>query len=231
MSGLIIFPIFILYVVVGFLVLNFLFSLFKWNIKKYIIVIVVILLPFWDLFIQKGIKTYYQASGLLEPILYEMPFKENELFKNLDISKIRSISKDNLLNKQIYDNYKISISDYIELESEDYFTNNSKKLTRLNLKEYSYEYINIPTSRYVIIPEYKKEMIFFQMAYITKMILFDRENNKIIAESSSIEFTDRYAKFRRHYLLLQVGLTQQDFFYINTESGNFKLFKILNLRI
>ena len=234
MSGIIILPIFITYLTVGYFVLKFILGLFNINVSrvknKIIIFIIVLLFPFWDLFAQIGIKIYYQMSGRLNPIVHEMPQRDKDgKIESFDFSEWEiGINKQTLNNQIAYSYFSNGVSDFGEIYMYDSY-NKNKKLVRLDLKNKKFEYIKEPTSRYLVRESKNYEYKFFGMAKISKALIIDRNKNKILMEAKSIDFTDKFYNFRRNYLLFISGGAQRDMFSVDGDSGNRKLFKRLKL--
>ena len=230
MSGLIIVPIFIFYVIVGFFLIKFILRIFKKKFSNILLLLIVILLPFWDLFVQKGVKTYYQVFGLLNPIVYEALKKNvNGKVVSFDFSEWEiSVNEQTLENKIAYSNFKNGVNSFVEI----YMSNDNdikKKLVRLDIKAKTFEYITKPISRYLVRESKNYKYTFFGMVKISKTLIIERNKNKIIMEAKSINFTDKFTWFRRNYLLLTTGGSQSDLFVIHGDSGNQELFKKLKL--
>ena len=59
--------------------------------------------PFWDLIVQKAIKTVYQFSGPLEPKIYEMPeMDENGMIESFSYGKSNSIYTEKRVQSSVY---------------------------------------------------------------------------------------------------------------------------------
>ena len=216
MSGLIIVPIFVFYLIVSYLGLNLIFKLLKLKVKQYIIIAIVILFPFWDLFIQKGIKTFYQIF-LLYPTVYEMPERDNEgKIESLDLVSIVKYNERFPPDKDDYNRYKKNVKKFVEVGINSYKEyKRTMKTIKIDLKNDTHKYINKSTARYSFQTPTDRKYIFFGIAYTTKNIIYDRLRNKIIIEGSSLKFTDKFSWFRRNYLFLVTGGSQRDIFYIS----------------
>jgi len=228
MSGIIILPVFIIYTVIGFFILKSVLKVFNKKLNTLLLLTIVILLPFWDLFLQKGIKTYYELF-LLNPIVYEQPIRDKDgKIESVDFSEWKLyISEENLINKRVY-KYIKGISNYMEIYVGNY-KNNHDKLVRVYFKTKTFEYITQPTARYIRKSSTTYTYQFFKMVKISKTLIVDREKDKVIMETKSINFTDKFATFRREYLFLIIGGSQRDLFSVSGTSGNYKLFEEMKI--
>ena len=234
MSGLIILPILIMYI---------LFAIFMYKITTSKIVLIVILLfPFWDLIVQKGIKTYYQIFES-EPIIYAMPeFDKDGKIESLGLGDVDYASSINdYSTEENFQKFKYSITQNNGLLSKIrkfYETvvnvDSKEKLVRIYLQTNSskiYEFIKYQTSRYQIV--YSKSKRYFFGLYDKRYykLIDTRNNNKVLAEAIGIRFSDKYTLFRRKILGWQTG-TGANMIYISQLDGLNKLIeKIFNVKV
>lgn len=229
MSGLIILPIFIFYVIVGFLLIKFILKIFKKKFSNILLLLIVILLPFWDLLFQLGIRSFYQVF-LLNPIVYEMPQKDNA-------GKIESIGKsltfhmsiDDIRNEQRlayrlnkrYPNLKEKVSTFIELKSrigryED--KTNKNIIVKVFMRNNNYEIIDKTEARYIVKRNENVDDTHF-LGYVigkTFIQIYDTQKDIVIAETlvmgvSGIKFMEY---IRRKYFLMYVGPRERKMFSV-----------------
>ena len=102
MSGIIIFPIVLIYIFVAFLIYKLVLKNTNKKFFSRMIFIGILTFPFWDLIIQKGIKTIFEISGVLEPKIYAYPEKDvNGMIESLSLVKVKYLPKDLILNDEI----------------------------------------------------------------------------------------------------------------------------------
>ena len=192
MSGLIILPILIAYI---------LFALFMYKLTTSKIVLVVILLfPFWDLIIQKGIKTYYQVFES-EPIIYAMPeFDKDGKIESLGLGDVTLEPIEIFQKNETYDIYQ-KINNFIEFGIIDY----NHKIVKVFMKNKSYEITNKQMARYKII--LMRPVSYFLGLYerIDYKLIDTQKKNKVLAEAYEIRFTNKYDFVRRNILWWQSG--------------------------
>ncbi|MAC84696.1 MAG: hypothetical protein CL624_11255 [Arcobacter sp.] len=73
MSGIISVPIILVYIFICYLIYKLLIKDVESKTLAKVIFTLILTFPFWDLIVQKAIKTVYQFSGALEPKIYEIP--------------------------------------------------------------------------------------------------------------------------------------------------------------
>ena len=76
MSGFIIGPILLGYLIFSYIVFGIVLKTTQKKKLSYLVLVGVLTFPFWDLIVQKTIKTGYQVSGALNPEIYEYPEKD-----------------------------------------------------------------------------------------------------------------------------------------------------------
>jgi len=195
MSGLIILPILIVYI---------LFAIFMYKLTASKIVLIAILLfPVWDLIIQKGIKTYYQIFES-DPIIYAMPeFDKDGKIESLGVGDVTT-EPISIFEKK--ENYKIytKVDDFIEFRtvSDKY---DLVKLIKVFIKNKKYIDIDKSNARYQILASLPKSY-FFNLYQKRDYTLIDiKQNNKILAKSFEVHFSNKYNLFRRNVLFWQTG--------------------------
>ncbi|RXI36129.1 hypothetical protein CRU99_13610 [Malaciobacter mytili] len=214
MSGLIIIPIYIIYVIVGFIVFKLILRLFKKRLNSIIILAIVIIFPFWDIFAANGILKILTYTT--KPIIYEMPEKDKD-------GKIESIG-DSLTkgyidlddyNMEFYKKtYAHKVSGYVEytartknplykdkeiLIAKIYLNPNSKK---------DYDIIEKSEARYISKLIDSEDDTFFGFKLFKSHVEFiDTKKNKIIAIAPSIRVGTPYIMnlFRGGILMLISG--------------------------
>jgi hypothetical protein len=210
--------------------------------------------PFWDLIIQKGIKTIFEISGVLEPKIYAYPEKdENGMIESLNIKDIESNSVGHFVGylklkhkEEIFENISISqfrvdtfyrsnsylnkIRDFIEIKIFDgnSFSTNQYRYLRvmLNGNEPQFEYIdkNNDDARYKFI---WKDITNFYLFGLGGQAVIDKETEKILAESYSITFNKIgiFESLRNDILLFTSGASgEASFFLVKGFNTNRELF-------
>ncbi|NQY21499.1 MAG: hypothetical protein HRT40_09345 [Campylobacteraceae bacterium] len=228
MSGLIILPIFIFYVVVAFFVFKLLLSMFRKKFSNILLLILVILLPFWDLLFQFGIRSFYQVF-LLNPIVYEMPQKDKDgKIESIGDSLTFYLSMKNIIDKEklvyrlnrIYPNLKEKVSDYIELNSmTGSYENKTNKdvIVKIFMLNNSYEIIDKTEARYIkkSVDNPSSSLLGFKIRKDEYQI-YDTKLNKVIGSAplfviGTVPFMEY---IRREYFLMYVGPNQNELFNV-----------------
>jgi len=217
MSGLIILPILIAYI---------LFALFMYKLTTSKIVLVVILLfPFWDLIIQKGIKTYYQVFES-EPIIYAMPeFDKDGKIESLGLGDVTIEPFEYFKLGNNFDNFKKynqeiynKINKYIEFmvyTRKNIYEKKEVKLIRLSFSEkkpIKYEFIDKQLARYQLVVSKPTSYGFHQKQDYS--LIDTLQNNKVLAKSYVIRFVTKMKDFRRNILGWQSGVNGKELLYI-----------------
>ncbi|MCK9338306.1 MAG: hypothetical protein M0P43_10780 [Arcobacteraceae bacterium] len=220
MSGLIIFPIFILYVVVGFLVLSFILKLFKKQIAKVWILLIVIVFPFWDIIAGYGILGVIKLTA--KPTIYEYPQRDEDgRIESVGESLTRGfVSTETLSDSQRLNNFKKKfnnkISDFIEFNSDVYDEDNNKRLiAKINFKQNDtpYEIIEQSQARYIgeFITDVDNSTFLGFGIDKSEFEIHDTKQNKIIAIAPTIGVsTNLYMEWVR----------QKIFFLISSGGGS-----------
>lgn len=203
MSGLIILPILIAYI---------LFAMFMYKLTASKIVLMVILVfPVWDLIIQKGIKTYYQVFES-EPIIYAMPeFDEDGKIESLGLGDVTLEPIDIFKKHENYSIYK-KVHNFIEFSVAK--KDNTKTLIKVYMTNKSYTDISKSDAKYEIIASEPSNYIFGLYKKRYYRLIDTKQKNKVLAESYGIRFLDKYNFFRRNILFWQTG-TGGDMIYVS----------------
>ena len=209
-------------VLIGYLAYRFFRHKLK-NIGK-IVFVVVLLAPFWDLIIQKGVKTYYQTFKM-EGEIYAYPeFDADGKIESLDLttkSGFNSISwyiehLDYRYKEMTHENFGIEkfkidgvikdtdfdnrIKKFLELKVFDFNKEEKKLRVRFDDIKPQFEYIEKGTARYKIVTNTKKYL--FGIYSLSENSLIDNNTNKTLAKDLSIKFnSENENKFRNKYLL------------------------------
>ena len=179
-----------------------------------------ILLPTWDLVIQKGVKTYYELFEM-EPKIYAMPeLDEDGKIESLGLGDVtlRGIGyfkpEDKFRRyKNRYKTYFNKINDFIEITA---IVGSKEQLIRVFLQENSSKiYIDIDeqSARYQIVSSYPVSN-FLGFYKKRNYQLIDTKHNKVLAESFEIRFSCKYDFIRRNILFWRTG-TDSSLFYID----------------
>lgn len=116
MSGIIILPIILIYIFVAFLIYKIVLKSTDKKFFSRMVFIAVITFPFWDLILQKTIKTIYQFPGVLEPKIYAYPEKdENGMIESYQVEVLTINSYwDYTIEGKIKNNYKNILKEKIK---------------------------------------------------------------------------------------------------------------------
>jgi hypothetical protein len=200
----------LLSMLIGYLAYKFFKDKYR-HIGK-IVFIVVLLAPFWDLIIQKGVKTYYQAFKI-EGEIYAYPEVDADgKIESLDITRksgYKSIGWFvNSINKQeiTYKNFPLDFFYIDKFKKTGFDDSNIEKNLRIRFDDIKpqFEYIENGNARYKI--EEKKENHFFDLYSINEYLLIDNKTNKVLAKDLLVSFYNKDEnKFRNKYLLWVSG--------------------------
>jgi hypothetical protein len=222
--GLIVLIVNLLYILFAFIVSkvakHFLIKYYR-HIGK-VVFVIVLLAPFWDLFIQKGIKTYYQVFDVGTAI-YAYPEKDKDgKIESLGIG--RSVSEEHsgyLHNQQELTRFKkfYAVKDYFEFyffgTFEEVVDKNGKVTIKDNYKKnlgYARVYLDENPIRYEKLQDESEYKARYQVKgsndngffYEKNIIEFwDMKEHKLLAKALKMDFyTKTYdQKFRNKYLL------------------------------
>ena len=203
MSGLIVFPILLIFVFCAYIIYRITFYFTQKKRLSRIVFAFVLFLPFLDLIPQKIIKTYYQLF-LMEPTVYSYPeFDKDGKIHSLSIEVDSLYREYRLKDKDVYNYHFSYISEFLEQKSTYIDDKNYNKKIRLNLKNNTYKFVPKLESKYMVRRLPKENGLFgLYKKRITQII--DVEKNEILGESSYILFDSDYSYFRNKILLLGV---------------------------
>ena len=180
MSGIISVPIILVYIFICYLIYKLLIKDIESKTLAKVIFTLILTFPFWDLIVQKGIKTIYQFSGALEAKIYEMPeMDENGMIESFSSGAWNSIWTEKNV-KHIYGKLlkkKIKYIDFILIKKEN-------KIYRFYLKNGEVKSKIIPkeSARYSFQLGESKEKLFGLYAIQEKGV-YDHKKKKFIAKS------------------------------------------------
>lgn len=214
--GLLVIVVNVVYILLSMLIGYLAYKFFKHKYKHIgkIVFIVVLLAPFWDLIIQKSVKTYYQAFKM-EGEIYAYPeFDAEGKIESLDLTNIKGNSWPisyylghlGLKYKEIiFKNNEISTFKINNFIKETDSNEEEKKLrVRFDDVKPQFEYIENGSARYKIDGE--SERFLFGLYTQSTYLLIDNKTNKILAKDISVSFSrDNENKFRNKYLLWVSG--------------------------
>jgi len=233
MSGLIIVPIFIFYVVVSFFVLKFILKIVLPNSsnKKIIItaLLIVLILPFLDLFLQKGVKSYFEAFPS-KPIVYSLPkFDENGKLDSLKENINLLPSKLQLEKLNYYEIYDYYIENFVEIYGTS-LKEEKEKILRIDLLNRTYSYNQKSEAKYSI-EELNVDNSFYSIFKRKRIQFIDSQTGEVLAESYDILFESSYSYFREKVLLMLTGPGQRPLFKVSgINNGKIELKKVLGLK-
>ncbi|QKF82389.1 hypothetical protein [Halarcobacter ebronensis] len=214
MSGLIIIPIYMIYVVIGFILFKWVLKLFKKRLNSIIVLVIVIFFPFWDIFAANGILKV--LSYTTKPIIYEMPEKDKDgKIESIGVSLTRGYIDLDDYNMEFYKKtYADKVRDYVEytartknplykdkknLIAKVYLDPNSKK---------DYEIIEKSEARYIykLVDSEDDTLLGFKI-FKSQAEFIDTKKNKTIAVAPSIRVGTPYIMnlFRGGILMLISG--------------------------
>ncbi len=217
------------------------------NILYLFVLMFFLLLPFWDLVLQKGIKTYYQVF-LSNPTIYAYPEKNNNgKFESLAADRISSIASSGYLTEQerfnkLLKDYKVS--NFLEIYMFDSFTKeivDNKEVINRDYKNdmgYVRVYLNQDDINYKLIKDESEFEARYQVLgeetdfHIFKKInvkIWDKKKNILLGEGSELKFPfidiDK-EKFRYKFLFWRTG-NDMDLVRVKSVDNYNKLFKEL----
>jgi len=211
----------LLSMLIGYLAYKFFEHKYK-HIGK-IVFIVVLLAPFWDLIIQKGVKTYYQAFKM-EAKIYAYPeLDEDGKIESLDLGDtsqktiswfvdyLKLSTKEKKFMNILIDKFKINefldeadfderIKNFLELKVFD--SDNEEKYIRIRFDKIKpqFEFIENGNARYKI--EKKSEKYLFGLYNVNEYFLIDNKTENILAKDMRVDFKKgSKSKFRNKFLL------------------------------
>lgn len=194
------------------------------NILYFCVFMFFLALPFWDLILQKGVKTYYQVF-MSNPIIYEYPEKDkNGKVESFAVDRISTISSSGYLSDRERFNKllkRYNVSDFLELYMIDSFKKvniNGKTIIKRDYKKdmgYVRVYLNQDDINYELIKDESKFEARYQVFgeetdfYIFKKIdveIWDKKENILLGEGSKLKFpSGGKEKFRYKFLFMRAG--------------------------
>jgi len=208
----------VLYILFSVLMGFIAYKLYKLKKVGFIVFLIVLLLPYYDLFIQKGIKTYYETFKMNNTI-YAYPDKdENGKIESLGVGRVNSfpigffisekqskkvffseIDKNSLEVKDYFHNwFQKYISDYLEIGIYD----NADQIRLFRILYYLSPYIEPTikqTARYQIFE--KRKVGIFGLYQETLFEFKDMKHNRILASAWFVYFPVNKDAFRNSFLL------------------------------
>ena len=184
MSGLIILPILIAYI---------LFAMFMYKLTASKIVLIVILVfPFWDLILKQGINFGYRVYLMSEPTTYAYPERDKDgkiesvghpfASGGVDLEDFTDRQKvlDRLDRRFSY--IRENVSDFVEFKIGLYDDNPQLTIVKFYLsdKNKNYEIIDKSEARYIENSEEKKEHL-FGWFYTEKIGIYDTKEKKYLS--------------------------------------------------
>lgn len=197
MSGIIIIPIYIIYIVIGFILFKLVLKLFNKRLNSIFILVIVIIFPFWDIFVANGILKILTYTT--KPIIYEMPERDKDgKIESIGESLTFTIQKETLDNKEElkkllkkrYPNINEKVKYFVEFKTNLWIKNKLKKTViakiYLNSKK-DYEIIEKSEARYIskLIDSDDTTLLGFKL-FKSHVEFIDIKKNKIIAIAPSI---------------------------------------------
>jgi hypothetical protein len=219
--GLLVIIVNVVYILLSMLIGYLAYKFFKHKYKHIgkIVFIVVLLAPFWDLIIQKSVKTYYQAFKM-EGEIYAYPEVDADgKIESLGIDKISSFSTSGYLTERerfsnlrkrykvskILEIYMINSFDKKNEKGEivikrDYKNDIGYVRISLNNENINYELISNQVqfkSRYQVLGEEYDYNLFKKY----NIQIWDKKNELLLTEGFKLEFNSSKEKFRNKILL------------------------------
>lgn len=190
--------------------------------------LVVWMLPFWDLLLQKGIKTYYETF-MMESQIYAYPEKDKDgKIESLGLHGFGEVNIDYLNDDQamkrlssifspyIKDFIEIRVyddknSEYLKIENsikhDKYLTFENSKFhdvrISMNTKNNNYKFIHNKKNSARFVVNVVEESSIFEL-YVKKTFTFsDSRYQKVLATGWALEFPTNDENFRNKYLLFR----------------------------
>ncbi len=174
-----------------------------------LVLLLIVFLPFSDVFLQKGIKSYYEMYEM-KPKIYDYPQQDQYgKIESLDLTHSSAIwftkylTEDNkfrtnlFLNSTSFDN---RIRDFLEIKVPDLEQGNRYLRISFDGDLIKTEFIESGTARYKINIQSNNRL--FGLYTEIKYQLIDRKrDNKLLAEAITIIFPNEKDNFRNKYLL------------------------------
>lgn len=215
----------VLYILFSVLMGFIAYKLYKLKKVGFIVFLIVLLLPYYDLFIQKGIKTYYETFKMNNTI-YAYPERDKDgKIESLGVWRsARHPTSSYLWNQESLENFRKQLSGVSKFV-EFYFVDSFEKMTDENGKEiikdnygrkgdlgYARVYLNESPIHYEKIKDESEYQARYQVKGIDDSGIFyrktiiefwDTKEKKLLATSFGLYFRIKSEndKFRNKYLL------------------------------
>ena len=237
---------FVVSLVIG-IIIGFVFKKWKIGIATFLIIA---LAPFWDLIIQKGVKTYYETFKMEDKIYAYPEFDKDGKIESLDLTETYSSEPIGYFTKHLNLKYKddtfekISISkfksDYFKKETDFddriknfmdtkiFDDNKARKKIRIRFDDIKPQFMFIEKgdARYKIVS--KPYEYLWGLYTINESLLIDTKTNKVLVKQRGVNFkTGNKDKFRNKYLLLKSANDMP--FGISGVGSNGSIKKVLNI--
>lgn len=237
---------------VGFSVFcGFLITFFTKSIKVGVLVFfIVFMIPYWDLFVQLGVKSYYSVFKLEDKIYGYPEFDKNGKVESLDLTEsygsntikhftkhlnlkykentfkdipITEFKMNNFMKRNNFDD---RVKKFIDRKVFDDFRIVKKVRIRFDDIKPQFIFIEKSNARYRIVSKSYKYL--WELYKINELLLIDNKTNKILVQQRGINFkTGDKDKFRNKYLLLK---SANDIpFKISSIKSNGSIKKILKI--
>jgi hypothetical protein len=225
--GLLVIVVNIVYILLSMLIGYLAYKFFKHKYKHIgkIVFIVVLLAPFWDLIIQKSVKTYYQAFKM-EGEIYAYPEVDAEgKIESLDLGNtsqqtiswfvdyLKLSTKEKNFKNIAIDKFKMNEF----LDEADFDSENKEKYIRIRFDEIKpqFEFIENGNARYKI--EKKSEKYLFDLYTVNEYLLMDNKTGNILAKDMSVDFKKGSESKLRNKILLWKSANDSAYFLSNIE--------------
>lgn len=211
--GLLVIIVNVVYILLSMLIGYLAYKFFKDKYRHIgkIVFIVVLLAPFWDLIIQKSVKTYYQAFKM-EGEIYAYPEVDvDRKIESLDLTDgfggfpIGSLIEylnltygNNIFDNVQIENFKIDgFNNWLHFDD-----NKVRKKVRIRFDDIKpqFEYIENGNARYKI--EKKSEEYLFDLYTVNEYLLIDNKTGNILAKDMSVDFKKGSKSKLRNKILL-----------------------------
>lgn len=237
-----------IYIIVALILLTIFRKFIERKLYRNIFLAFLILLPTWDVLIQKTIKTYFEIFEM-EPIIYSYPERdENNKIESLGLVDVTDIEKRFLVDsaetakyvQPYFSDIPENIDYYLEVISYEYNLNKKfEDIVRIYFKQkpYVFEYIKTQEARYQIQATEIKDKL-FEFYSKKEFLLVDTETKKVLAKSVAFYFPNHrwYAWFRDDILFnaerLRFGKTPPPILFVKEISNLDEMIKkVLKIEI
>lgn len=210
-----------IYIIVALILLTIFRKFIERKLYRNIFLAFLILLPTWDVLIQKTIKTYFEIFEM-EPIIYSYPERdENNKIESLGLVDVNTIFFNNF--EKLYEEFitkpanlfsldiQKNISNFIEIDAFEIYSKQRFPIRiTFNNDKYSVEKIILQEARYEI-QKIDVESKLFKFYKKQKFLLVDRKNKNILAEAVAFNFpTNEWYSWFRNYVVFRLLFTSKD---------------------